>query len=379
MSYNGNLTAECWKIHTCVNCATLLRYKLSRSVSATANSEIECRNALGEAAQKALEGGVDHHPCPNCGLVQPEMVGAQRNGIHAGSLWGSVFLLIGLPICLATDVTISTWVVIGFVLALLMVLVHWYAAASNPNTRLEANRALAGLEVQARRLFSEPPEEPQTTRSAGELADLTDGSHPKALGLLAVGLLLIALPEVARVGRGWSANPNWYPAVIGPGDTATYYFHQRISSIKGYWKGDVKAEIVDGAQLKATTNQNAWGNSMSVKSSEKNSSSSLWAKVDFPGEPALAGKKAAIRMQVNYVKPEMSGAKSFREVEGKVDEAPDVKFSSPNAGAQYLLLARLGAIGGPLCLLIGGIMLRSRALGMSGNRHLALRLEAFAP
>lgn len=374
MGYNASVTANCWKLHTCVNCSTVFRYLMSRKVTAQGGTEAQARTNLGNAVVSTLTNGVDQHSCPTCGMHPPEMVTAARTG-RLGCLNGLVVAVgFGLLIALALEFAVSSVTFWGGLLSALLAAVFLFTALKNPNNEVPSNLARAQKSVQEQKLFiEEAPENPPVRRS--DLADLTQGSHPLAFALICGGLLLLALPEGIRRVSGWPDNPKFFPAVVGPGDHPTYYFDRKIHSLKGYWKATNISAEMDGKKLTATAKDNHWGNSISVKSSEQNTKETLWLKILIPDDAGLAKKDEKLALKVQYVAPVMSGSSNFREEEGEVSEEPQVKLATPGAGGLYGKLAWLGVLGGPGLLLVGGWLLSRHAKSLKGNPHQALQAE----
>lgn len=372
MGYNGSADAKCWKLHTCFNCSTVFRYLLQRKVTATGGTEAACRENLGKACVKAMQEGVDSHPCPECGLIQPEMVRAKRLSSYTLWTWLAVVLMIALAITLAFEVAVSTVVGIGLVGGTLCAVMLALPALNNPNKDVVSNQRRGQAAVQNQLIHVEGVAENAPARKT-DLPGLTEGKNGVAFAMLGLALSLLALPEVARTVRGWPTNDGFFPAVVGPGDKVTYYFHRGLSSIKGYWKGRVSAEM-DGQKLAATTNDNNWGNSISVKSSEKSSSVSLWTTLDMPAE-AKPRSDAHLALKVAYVAPVMSGSDHFREEEGTVDESPLVKLADAGAGSTYRSLGWMAVWVGSGLLIAAGCLLGKQADRLQGNPHQALVAE----
>lgn len=374
MGYNASVTANCWKLHSCVNCSTVFRYLMTRKVTAQGNTEDQARTNLGNAVVSALTNGVDQHSCPTCGLHPPEMVTAERNSRY-GCLNGLVAVVgFCLMIVLGIEYPVSTVCFWGGILLGLLAAGFALTALKNPNTDLQRNLNRAQESVQGGLLFVEQtPENPPVRRS--DLAELTHGRHPLAMGLLVAGLFLMALPEAVRLFSGWKENVKFFPAVVGPGDHPTFYFDRKIHSLKGYWRATSIAAELDGTKLTATAKDNNWGNSISVKSSEQNDEETIWLKINLPEGSEWAKKDAKLDLKVQYVAPVMSGSSNFREEEGEAAESPQVHLASPGAGKLYAKLAWLGVLGGSGLVLVAGFLFVRHAKSLKGNPHQALQAE----
>ena len=374
MGYNASVTANCWKVHSCVNCSTVFRYLMSRKVTAQGGTEDQARTNLGNAVVAALTNGVDQHSCPTCGMHPPEMVTAARTGRY-GCLNGLVALVACvLAVGLMMEFAISTVCFWGGLGLALLAVGFVVTALQNPNTDVQGNLTRAQKSVQENKLFVEQAPENSPVRRS-DLAELTHGRHPLAMGLLCAGLFLMALPEGVRLASGWKENDKFFPAVVGPGDHPTFYFDRKIHSIKGYWRATSIAAEMDGKKLTATAKDNNWGNSISVKSSEENDQETIWLKIEMLGGSELANKDAKLNLKVQYVAPVMSGSSNFREEEGEAAETPLLHMASPGAGKLYKRLAWLGVMVGSGLVLAGGLLLSRHANSLKGNPHHALQVE----
>lgn len=375
MGYNASVTANCWKVHTCINCSTVFRYYMTRKCTAQGGTEDQARANLGTAVVNALTTGVDHHGCPTCGMVQPEMVTAARVSRLGCLNWLVAitgFTLMGFLGAEFPIPTVTFWG--GAVLAIFAAL-YIMTALKNPNTDVSSHLATAQKEVQDNKLFvEEAPETAPPRRS--DLAELTHGRNPLAVGLLFGGLFLMSLPMLMKTACGWRENPKFFPGVVGPGDSPTYYFDRKISSLKGYWRATAIEAQLDGKKLDATAKDNNWGESISVKSSEKDDQETIWLKLHIPEDASLAKKEARVELTIKYVAPVMmpEGDK-FHEVDDAVSESPMLLLSSAGAGSLYGKLAWLGVTVGSFLVWLGGWLMVGHARRLKGNPHRALQAE----
>lgn len=202
MGYNASVTANCWKVHTCINCSTIFRYLMSRKVTAQGNTEQAARTNLGKAVVSALTNGVDQHSCPSCGMHAPEMVAAARAST-LGCLNGLVALvMVVLSIVLGIEYPVSTVCFWGGIFLGLLAAGFALTSLKNPNNDVQSNLNRAQKSVQDQKLFIEQaPENPPVRRN--DLSEITHGRHPLAMAFLCSGLFLIALPEGLRIVNGW--------------------------------------------------------------------------------------------------------------------------------------------------------------------------------
>lgn len=376
-NYTASATVNALKVHACVNCAAVFRYVMTRDCQGQGGTEEKAQQALAGVVESTMRSGVDTHPCPTCGMVQPEMVGAVRKPSHYGQAVCAAIVAGVLAILLGLDVVhIATAAYIGATCYLLIALWAFKTASSNPNDRLEEQLQIAQGELEAEALALDT----EGSLEAQQLADparATAGGHPLLVGLLGLAVIGALMPEVVRMGNSWPANDRWYPAVVGPGDTSTYYFDKEIESIKGYWKGRCKAAVVNGKALgvkeplpcKAVTKDNSWGNSISVKSSEKSESSNIYAEITLPDQQGLAGKKAQLKAAIIYQYPKVFGGGKFSVQSGQLLEETTLDLATPGAAGTYESLGWFGVAGGGVWLMLLGIWMARRAGGLQGNQH----------
>jgi hypothetical protein len=362
--YKATITIECWKQHTCLCCSTVFRYRFTRTSTGEGGTEQAASEAARASIFSTLVNEVDVHPCPTCGFVQPDMVGSRRARGHGWVLAGVlgvmlIVIILGLMEVLSPKTTVETSLVVGGIALLAQLVV----ALRNPNSNFAANRAAIERLVQTGKI---------EVRSAGKVEEGALESMPRsvgvttwiALGLLLIGVLAMSACEVQRRVAGWQLNDGWYPPVIGPGD-ATYIYADHISSVKGYWTGMAVAQAANAAelglanpQIMAETQASNWGNSISVKSSEKASNANLWARIHLPNEAKLAGKdlKVSITLAVRY--PAIApGGNNFREEQKTSNYNGVIHLASPYAGEAYRKMYWNGLIGGLVLVSVASIWL----------------------
>src|SRR5207237_839313 len=155
------------------------------------------------------------------------------------------------------------------------------------NRQLAVERVSAGtIKHTAGRPGTPPDDVVNPPRSLG---------HRFALALLLVAVLAAASPEIMRVAQHWQLNSDTYPPGGGPGHHPRIYTHHKITSVKGYWRGEPDVVLHDEAAntfitTTARTNDNTWGDRISVESREKSNTSTPWVEVEIPNDPSLAGK-----------------------------------------------------------------------------------------
>src|SRR5205814_9749985 len=77
-TYTSTLQIRCWKHHKCVGCGGSYAYEFVRKIAGTGGTAEKASAAAKANAEKALARDTDLHPCPTCGLYQPDMIGQRR-------------------------------------------------------------------------------------------------------------------------------------------------------------------------------------------------------------------------------------------------------------------------------------------------------------
>jgi uncharacterized integral membrane protein len=356
-TYTSTIQLRCWKQHTCVGCGGNYLYELIRTIQGSAGTADGARANAQKNVQKAIDRDTDLHPCPTCGLHQPDMIAQRRSRRHWILFWVALLAAVVLLILVGTHTVqfnVATWLfavlcgaaVIGSVLT-----ERW-----NPNRDLGQNRTKAADLVSRGVLQHRPAQAPPADPGAGSYRQAAPGGAPSdkdldqharpgptplqiaalVLGALAVGAAIA--PDVARGIGGWPANSDTYPPVIGPGDVARIYMNQKISSVKGYWRGEAKVVIKDGSRTiptKGKANDNNWGGTIYAKSSEKDNSSTPWVAVTIPSDAKLAGKKVGCDVDLSVEYPSASGSSSFRTTTSQMHRSVTLELASPGAGDTY--------------------------------------------
>ncbi len=342
-TYTSKIDVKCWKEHTCVGCGGSFAYLFERKIKGTGSTAAAATAAARTAAEKAVKSQVDQHPCPTCGLFQPDMIGAQRAARHwyvfwaASALVGLQLLLLAFGALTAVDVAWS--ISIGL---LALTAVNYVIAAKNPNRDPENNRAVALEKVNSKTLHLGQP----GSGSAPDqqwLQPVWSVGQWIAIGALVFASLLAAFGEQARFVHGWPVSDAFHPGVVGPGDSAWLWLPTKISSVKSNWYGAPvvmarPADKPDAApwNIPATAKQDNWGDHLSVKSSETDSSSTLWVRIKVPEKgQAQAGQTLHLDISMPYSYPKMQGAGVFNVESGVANHSTDVVLSEAGAGQLY--------------------------------------------
>lgn len=345
-TYNASVELDFVKRHVCCGCDAEYQYHIHRKVTGSGGTQAAAEASLEVAAVKALANEVDQHPCPHCGLLQPDMLASRRGGLFVGAgVIAGAAAITGL-IMAGPDLTrISTSAIfasLGVVLGLLLAL---KAAFTNPNTNMiqlqeESQRKVDEGIVE---LISEGSHTDSTDRFGG-LA----GGHIVGLAVLGIAALGCVTPLVLPVVSGWTMN-DAYPAVVGSGDTTRVYFRQKIRSLDGMWNGMASANIVEGEQIgiSARTKQDSIGNEIDGDTSTRQ----MYVDLTFP-EGDYAGRKFRIDLNVDATFPEARGGDAFVMANGNFRHTTDLKLSGGGAGTTY----RNAWVGGQVFAIIAAII-----------------------
>jgi len=380
-TYKCTLDVRCWKEHTCLNCTGRFAYLLVRKVVAQGSSELEAAQNAQKSAASTIQTGVEQHPCPTCGLYQPDMVGGRRATWHGRVLaltGGSLIVLAILYFAYAITANQFVWSLA--VVASLMLLINLFVVLRNPNKNPQANQNLARDHIEAQELHSiqigTTVDTPTELFSPG-----MSGGKKLLFATMFVGLVVIVLPEVVRIVNAWPLNDAMNPPVVGPGDEIEIRFAESVQSIKSYWAGrpTITATIVGEPNEKpfgisGASKQDVWGDQIQAKKSEKNSYSRLWVTAIIPNRADLAGKTLQLQIKLNVTCPAMNGL-MFMNSNYDVHKTINIQLASVKAGATYDLLWWIGfAVGGGLVMVLT-TMLRSMANRMQDD---ALETNVYA-
>lgn len=376
-TYTTTLNLQCVKEHTCSCCGGAYQYDLRRKIQGTGGSAAVSQKNAAKNFERALKQDVDVHPCPTCGLVQADMVAQGRHKTHKLVFWLALVAAAAVLITRAAygvNADTATWAalaVVGVAAA-----VHLAADLKNPNRDLAANRAAAQAKVTDGKLGHVRP---------GRLVSGTEEEaarfgrpmlHLAALVMLPAAVALVLWPEGLRAKNAWPLNDATYPPVAGPGDTVRIYMGQKIESVKGYWRGRPRATVAvmggppaTAVEAPSTTNDNNWGDNISVKSSEKRSNSTPYVNVTLPGDPSLAGKTVDCRVNLDVTYPEISSSgHSFANQHKRLTHGTTLRLANqPLAGAAYDRAWWTGTAGGAGLLLVAGLLLMSSAKSLAGK------------
>jgi hypothetical protein len=339
-TYTSTIEVNCRKEHTCAGCGAAYSYPFVRKVKGQGNTAERATANCQKNVAKTVAESVDLYPCPTCGLYQPDMIGQQRRSRHNLVMWLGILLLFVLIMIRfwygmqSYTASICIAAVCAAIFAGHLLVEFW-----NPNRDLMGNTQRSA-NMMAQGILTHTP---------GRVAAPTDEwvnpfkstLHRMALPLILVAAGMAYSPELMRTAFHWPLNPDCYPPVVGPQDTTRVYMQQSISSIKGYWRGEVKATLLplDTPQARpipitGTTNQNSWSGTIEVKSSEKSDSSTPWVELTMPVDN-LAGKtvQCAIKLHLQY--PQDQGNSKYRTISSTMVRTLNIELAPAGAGTRY--------------------------------------------
>jgi serine/threonine protein kinase len=126
----------------------------------------------------------------------------------------------------------------------------------------------------------------------------------KVLLMMAVAALCSGSAELVRLAMRWPLNNAWYPGVVGPGDSARFYFPAKIDSIAGLWDGQVTSiQAVDDHRTRwegftGFTNSSSLGSAVYAKRKNRTTQSAVWAGIRIPAVRELERRTLDIRVTV---------------------------------------------------------------------------------
>jgi hypothetical protein len=378
-TYTSTIEVNVWKEHTCCACGSVFRYLFKRKKQGQGGSPEKARAAAQKAAVKALEHEVDMHPCPGCGLYQPDMVGSRKARRHGFTALAALVILVPMLILYATDVlSAATTMLLTVGLCALTVLAHLLIDSANPNKDLEANQHLAQMRVEKGDLWvpGDRPRNPEMDPAAAGSG--WTSSHTTAYAMLALGLVAFLTPEMFRALRGWPVNAEWVPVVAGPGDDPYIYFTDKITSVKGFWKGTPEITVTNAQELglpnprlAGTSKVSSWNEKISIGSKEsKTSTNTLWARVQLPADNRLEGKTLQLEIKMNVDFPMLQNANTWIPATYHVlPQHKTIRLATQKAGSQYQTWWWSGFLGGAFLMLVPGFVLMRLSKAMRRRAH----------
>jgi hypothetical protein len=387
MSYTAQLRIPVEKQHTCAACGCVFRYQVRKNVAAGGLSQAQAAANLDACVRHQVEawrknpGSVaERHPCPGCGLIQPEMVrwGIVSHAAAAGVTFFSLLLLgaasgewkeTGSPSLRGLAVT-------GLVLLSGLAGLHLFTVFRSPNRDRAANREQARREVAAEVLVLVRPGDPA---AADRTPPALTGKKVVPVALVVLTPLLCLVGIVARGGKpAPPVNPILRPAVVEPGESCNCFVpNLRVEGV-GPWRGQPTVQILNAKEVGAPDKLEATGSNDPLGSEVKvytmrgdrpnNHVLSPTIRLSLPKDPALAGKTLQLQVTMNMTYAVLKGSDQFITQTANVSSTFPVHIApaeSLRGGPVYLF----GLVVGGIASCLGGLWLTLLALnGPKGGR-----------
>lgn len=290
------------KQHTCVGCGCVFRYAMNAN---------DWTVILSSRTGKGRDG-VKIHPCPECGVIQPEMVKMTK-------LWHLYALGIALVLLLILAVVgmvnsgahalLAAQIGVGAFLTL--ALIHLLTAWTDPNGDLQANLAQAKEEIADRRLESIAPGDAEAAHQGKVPSNLS-------LGYVVPLLLVFAAPVTFMLTMGSLSsqqalprNEHVHPAVTAVGDEVTFTFSKvRSEGVTGaIWRGQPSIRVLNARALglpetlPGQGSNQQWGETIRVpRSGSKNQPIRARVKFTIPNREQLVGQtlRLSVTMPITF-------------------------------------------------------------------------------
>jgi hypothetical protein len=338
------------KQHTCVGCGCVFRYRVDPE-------------SLAGGLMRKDKNMVATHPCPGCGLIQPEMV-MWTKVMHVWMLL--VTLVAGLVLAgmasAHSGVSANTIAHVGIGAFTLIALIQIGTALANPNSDRQANLALAEKEIAAHRLeLVSPPTREQ------------DAAVPKAFTIWGVPGLLLLLPAPLAFAYplcfppediDLPMNPDLSPSVVAPGDRVSFTFRDvKVKGVTGtIWRGQPTVRVLNAREfglkdtLVAEGRSDDWGKSFRAPRGSGNAPLKATIHFTIPKDDKLEGKtlRLAIHMPVTYPADngtDWSGSRYFKDAHATLTDTLVVKLVPEKAVTASRSVFLPGLAGAGLSLL----------------------------
>ncbi len=285
--------------------------------------------------------------------------------------WASGLLLAGLLVGALFSVQECPWgtgAACG--IAVVFLLLHGIVGHRNPNRNLSANLARASADVDNRRL------ELLRVGAPAPVPDAPDCRPPLSwwvvLGLVAVGVVVLASPELVRLLRGWPVNADWRPIVVGPDEQMTFMFPDEFQSLDGKWSGTATVEVLNIDEvglrdrwLRTVPHDDRWSDTFGLPSNAKQKTWRLSVNAIAPTAD-LGGKELLLRIELRAKYPaDFQYGATSRDI--RVEEHTFTALTTlrvaatPEAGKSYCL-TWWG------CTFLGGIWVLGAGLALGGRQ-----------
>lgn len=355
-TYSATIPVQCLKEHTCVGCNGRFSYLFTRDIKGSGGTQEAAMANANRIAIQETQSGLDFHPCPMCGIVQPDMIAT----IKSSRFWlalavscPAILLAIVLGLSQIARISDSTYIaLVGVGFASFSYLL---GSIYNPNRNLEQNISDSQREIDSKQLMI--CEESKSIHVVDRFGGMRIGNY---VGLLCcfVSLVAIGLPILSVQINGWHLNDSIYPAVAGAGDRPTVYLDSKVRSLEGKWRGSASAVLKNAADfglptdfIQATSQDSIW----TGKLKDKQKTRKVWAQIALPEKlDGSEGKVGRFNVSVTSRFPVPAGG-GFRDEVTNHRLEMEIKFSNPNSGRMYYSAWIFGQIGAALLMLLAAV------------------------
>lgn len=355
-SYSATIPVQCLKEHTCVGCNGKFSYLFTRKIKGSGGTQEAAMANAQRIAIQETNSGVDFHPCPMCGIVQPDMIAnvkSTRFWLALSVSFATLLLAIVLGLSQIARINVSAYIAlagIGFA-----TLYYLLGAIYNPNKNLDRNIFSAQQKIDSKQLMV--VEESKPSNIVDRFSGMRTGNY---VGLICCFMSLVAIlsPMLLTQINGWHLNDSIYPAVAGAGDSPTVYFASEIRSLEGKWAGSASAILknakelgVRTAILDASSRDSKW----SGKLKDKQKTKFVWIKIKLPESLDDAnGKVGSFGLSVTARFPVPANG-GFRDEVSRHTRQTEIKFSTPNSGKMFYSAWLWGQIGTVLLMITAAV------------------------
>lgn len=346
------------KQHTCIDCGSVFRYK------------VDPQSPMG-SMMRTDKKAVGLHPCPQCGLLQPEMVMWTKfwhiAALVLTMLAGLVLLGMGMS---KSGFPIATLAHVGVGVFAVITLIHVGTALADPNADRQENIEKAQRAITSRKLelvsagtYDGPSRRPRNFTIF----------HAFGLLLVLAGPLTFFYPICYPTqGAEVPTNPDLNPSIVGPGDDVSFTFKKStVQSIAGIYRGTPTIRVLNAKEFglpetfSGEGSDRQWADTLRVPKGSSNTSLTPTIKFRLPKSDKLEGKtlRLSITMPVKY--PVMHGStwtfdKGFEDKNTTFAETIVVKFAQESVIAEAHNTWAIAMIG-PGVAFLGGLWLTGLA------------------
>jgi hypothetical protein len=366
--------------HTCVACGCVFRYPLERvaklhsgaNSALAASAEME-RQRMTTHLQYHPEDGVEEHPCPTCGLIQPDMTsGGKAMHVAGAALAAAAFIGLLLAWAFGSRPAVElTLLGVGVFVAVAVTQIAGILAS--PNWRRRANLTRAEKEVASGHLRQVRP-------GSDGAAPVSSAGRP-VQRLLALLLVIVAPAAflgsiIYEANHSPPTNPGLEPTIVCPGDTVKCPLTDL--SIEGaadgqYWRGQPTVRVLNAAEiggpetLDAKGSDRIWGHLADPQRPDHSLNAPLTPTIQLtvPDDDDLGGQtlllEVKMKMSYAYLSYDQSSSTVLTSTETKtVSKVVTVRLA-PAGYNESTQLAFLIGLGGAAVSVLGGAWLAALA------------------